>query len=288
MNRCFLCNGEKSHIIHKGVRDDPDIDVLKCEDCGLVRLSKITTDDSYYIRSQMRKDNSEENIKEILTVAKRDDLRRYDFIKDMIENKRYLDFGCGVGGVLRYSLSETKESYGVELEDDKRRAIEEEGIICYRNIDDALRSLDCCVDVVSMFHVLEHLQNPIQILEKIRQLLTMDGIVIIEIPNADDALISVYNCEAFKDFTYWSPHLYLYNNAAFCRLMKRAQYKILFLTQIQRYPLSNTLYWLSKGFPNGHKTWRMLSNEAIDKLYSEHLASLGIADTIMAVVKPVR
>ena len=40
MSGCFLCGSEKVKLIHKGVRDNPSIDVLKCEKCGLVRLSK--------------------------------------------------------------------------------------------------------------------------------------------------------------------------------------------------------------------------------------------------------
>ena len=54
MNTCRLCNGNAITLIHKGTRDRSDIDVLRCNDCGLVFLSKIATDDKFYMDSQMR------------------------------------------------------------------------------------------------------------------------------------------------------------------------------------------------------------------------------------------
>lgn len=97
--KCFLCGSSTFRIIHKGTRDCPDIDVLKCDDCGLVRLSKFMKDsESYYEKSQMRNHDTEESLEQIRVTAAIDDARRYEFIMRMAENKRVLDFGCGAGG----------------------------------------------------------------------------------------------------------------------------------------------------------------------------------------------
>ena len=99
MSNCFLCNSGSTHIIHKGVRDNPGINVLKCDNCGLVRLDKFIEDtNEYYHNSCMRSYDSEVSLKEIRSTAEVDDERRYRFIKRMIENRNYLDFGCGAGG----------------------------------------------------------------------------------------------------------------------------------------------------------------------------------------------
>lgn len=95
----------------------------------------------------------------------------------------------------------------------------------------------------------------------------------------------MYKCEKFAEFTYWESHLYLYNSTTFSMLMEKAGLKIRFLGQIQRYPLSNTMYWLAKGNPGGHKEWAMLSNERLDAEYESALVRLGIADTIISVVE---
>ena len=164
-------------------------------------------------------------------------------------------------------------------------ALQNEDIKCYSSLENAVQELKGGIDVVSLFHVLEHLENPIDYLSGLKDLLSEGGRMIIEVPNAADALLSLYESEVFADFTYWESHLYLYNNTTFAELMKQVGLKIQFLGQIQRYPLSNTLYWLAKRKPGGHKVWAMLSSERLDAEYESMLARLGIADTIIAVVE---
>ena len=110
MSNCFLCGSEKVKLIHKGVRDNPSINVIKCENCGLVRLSKfIAEPEVYYSSSKMRMGDMETNLKEILVTASVDDERRYKFISRIIENKAYLDFGCGAGGGTKACTKEGQE-----------------------------------------------------------------------------------------------------------------------------------------------------------------------------------
>lgn len=285
-NKCILCKSKDYSTIHKGVRGNTNIDVLKCSVCGLVRLSDFDSNtDEYYRSSGMRKDDIETSICEIRNLANKDDKRRIDFIKENIENKIYLDFGCGAGGVLQYARDIAKESYGIEIETRMVKTLNGEGIKCYDSLDCAKDDLFGSIDVISLFHVLEHLGNPIYYLQELKTLLSDKGIMIIEVPNADDALLSLYECEAFADFTYWESHIYLYNNTTFTQLIEKSGLKIRFLGQIQRYPLSNTMYWLSKGKPRGHKEWSMLSDETVDRAYENQLAKLGIADTIIAIVE---
>lgn len=281
---CFLCGSEKYRVIHRGVRGTPDIDVLKCDGCGLVRLSEFQTNDKYYQEAAMRRDDTEKNLKEIRTTARMDDKRRFHFCRRMIENKTVLDFGCGAGGGLNYFRQEAKEVYGVELEASMQKVLTAEGITCFPDIEHAVYGLPGKIDAVTLFHVLEHLPEPLDMLEKIKKLLSPEGIIIIEVPNAEDALLSLYQNEKFADFTYWEAHLFLYSNTTFRMLMDRAGLKVKFLGQVQRYPLSNTLHWLAEGKPGGHKTWAMLSNEDLDREYGRQMAQLGMADTIIAVV----
>ena len=286
MNKqCFLCGSNKFHIIHKGVRDNPSLDVLKCDDCGLVRLSEIVTDDTYYVNALMRENDTEEDLSQIRTTARPDDYRRYLFLRRLIENKTLLDFGCGAGGVLQFDKNEAKKVYGVELETTMYKELNKEGIRCFQTLEEAYSEIKGKIDVVTLFHVLEHLKDPIKILKGLKEVLSENGKIVIEVPNANDALLAVYENKCFSDFTYWESHLYLYDNITLKMLMDKAGLKVKFLTQIQRYPLSNTLYWLAKGKPGGHKIWSMLSNEILDREYENQLVKLGIADTLMAVVE---
>ena len=137
-------------------------------------------------------------------------------------------------------------------------------------------------DVITAFHVLEHLENPLTYLAEMKKHLVPSGMLLLEVPNADDALLKLYQSSAFADFTYWHCHVYLYTNATLAELAKQAGFKVVFIEQVQRYPLANHLHWLAKGKPGGHHVWTYLQDDALDKAYGDKLAGLGMADTIIA------
>lgn len=57
-----------------------------------------------------------------------------------------------------------------------------------------------------------------------------------------------------------------------------------FIKHIQRYPLSNHLYWLSQGKPGGHVKWgEFLDSKTLSNAYEAQLASLGATDTLIAI-----
>jgi len=44
-------------------------------------------------------------------------------------------------------------------------------------------------DVITLFHVLEHFDDPRAVLKQLKSMLAKGGIIVIEVPNADDALL---------------------------------------------------------------------------------------------------
>ena len=256
------------------------IDVLQCDNCGLVRLSEVMDEPDEFYRDSGMRDGCADSLEMLRLETKDDDERRFRFTEKMITNKRVLDFGCGDGGYLQRAKMVANEVCGVEMEVVVRKALQAEHFRCYESVAEVGQ-----VDVVTMFHVLEHLPNPIEVLNEIMEHVAPDGMVIVEVPNANDALLSLYHCDAFSDFTYWKCHLYLYTMDTLRQLVKKAGLRIKFMQQVQRYPLANHLYWLSKGKPGGHMKWAILNEKNLDKDYGDKLAKLGIADTIIAIIR---
>ena len=277
LDRCFLCDSAETKIVHKGVRGGDNIDVLQCLGCGLVRLSEVMEDiDLFYSESGMR-NKKVASLSELRLETMEDDERRYRFTKKMIFGKKVVDFGCGDGGYLLRARAIAHEVSGVEMERFVRDALRREGINCYEKICDI-----GIVDVVTMFHVLEHLPNPVNELKEISDHLISGGEIIIEVPNAEDALLSLYDSDKFADFTYWKCHIYLYTMETLKHLAEKVGLRVKFMRQVQRYPLSNHLHWLAKGKSGGHFEWSFLDDAELSRIYGTKLSELGIADTIIA------
>ena len=109
-----------------------------------------------------------------------------------------------------------------------------------------------------------------------------DGGLVIEVPSSDDVLLTFYEIDAFKRFTFWSQHLFLFNAETLRRLAVQARLRVISIQQFQRYPLSYHLHWLSRSKPDGHQHWSLLDIPAFSEAYAASMAAMGRCDTIIA------
>jgi len=277
---CYLCGSSDFKSRPGKVRDKEEIKVLECNECGLVFLDgdeHITED--HYQNSGMHDSNPD--YEKWLIDCKRDDCRRLDFLKAKITNKSILDFGCGIGGFLELATQFCKECYGLELELGLQENFSHRGLEVFSDYE-ALLNSGLKFDIITSFHVVEHLKDPSGILKNLSQLLNDGGEIIVEVPSSSDLLLTLYKSKPFQEFTYWSQHLFLFNPDTFRKLSQKTDLSLNWLKNIQRYPLSNHLYWLSNGLPGGHEKWSFLDSPKLTSAYEESLAALGITDTIIA------
>ena len=275
---CYLCRSSK-YIIRPGtVRDNNKLKVLECSECGLVFLSSFKhIEPTFYEESKMHVKEKIFEINDWVRESHFDDERRYNDLKYYLKNRSVLDFGCGAGGFLKYAKNISKCAEGIEVEKRLFAYYKKNGLTVYNTLSEVKNQYD----LITLFHVLEHFSDPIDLLVQLKQKLKRNGQIIIEVPNSNDALLTFYKSKAFSEFTYWSCHLFLFNNKTLVQVAERAGLKMTYVKQIQRYPLSNHLYWLVYGKPNGHEVWHHLNSHDIVKAYESSLQSLGICDTII-------
>ena len=139
--------------------------------------------------------------------------------------------------------------------------------------------------MITAFHVVEHLKDPREIIQQLLSKLNPQGRLVIEVPNSDDALLTLYECNNFQKFTYWSPHLYLFNMNTLAKLAEQTGCKVLSVQQHQRYPLSNHLYWLSYGLPGGHQNFNFIDSDLLNQAYKNSLAAVERCDTLIAYLE---
>lgn len=289
--KCLICGKEKFTCVHEGTRDIPTINVMKCQECGMVMLdSQVANTEENYSDGGMMKDAysakddalaADMSWEQWIASTSEDDDRRTGILKDMCRGKDVLEFGCGNGGFLRRIGQYSKSVVGIELMDDARKRIADEGISVYKYSHEC----DKQYDVICLFMVIEHLNNPDKILAQLKPLLKPGGVIICDTPNAEDALISKYSCRAFEDFTYWSEHVYLYNSDTLRKLFEKNGFIIIKNTLMQRYGLANHLYWLSQGRPGGHVRWHEYDNSELNKRYAQCLIDHKIADTLWIICR---
>ena len=283
-SKCYLCKSKKNFIRPGSVRDNKKLKIFECITCGLVYLSSTKhIKKSHYENSGMH-NGKKPNVKNWLKENQPDDLRRYKFLKKIITNKKILDFGCGAGGFIELALKSAKQVNGIELDKAVQDSFFKRNLKVYSNYKDALQSLKKW-DVITAFHVVEHLSDPIKEISKLSKLLNKNGKIFIEVPNSEDALLTLYKNKAFQNFTYWSQHLYLFNINNLKDIAKKTNLKVEWTKYVQRYSLSNHLYWLANGRPGGHKIWNFLQNKLLNQNYEKQLSSHGITDTIMICLK---
>ena len=281
--KCYLCGGKEFFYRKGSVRDNKKIKVIECKKCSLVSLDSTNHISSrHYQEGGMHDDNNK--FDDWFKDSEKDDLRRFNFFKEKIKSKSILDFGCGAGGFLIKAKTIANTVEGVELEESLKKHFKENDLIVWPSLEELIIKKEIKFDLITAFHVFEHLAEPITILKNLSKLLTREGEIIIEVPSSDDALLTLYQNEEFSNFTYWSQHLYLFNNKTMEDLIKKSRLKLNWIKQIQRYPLSNHLYWLSKGKPGGQKIWTFFEDKELNDNYCKTLASIGKCDTILVSV----
>ena len=273
--QCYLCGSERYFRREGKVRDNPSIEILECESCGLVFLSEQSTSDEFYAQGGMHNQQQVYELtgrKDFINDMYKFNRSRLEFVLDSLIGKDIVDFGSGYGGFLIQAKPFAKSVLGIELESQVKPVYERYGIPLASSLEEAFAIAQSCqaqqqnhpdkttsgggnYDLLTAFHVIEHLADPIGILRQLASLLKDNGKMIIEVPNANDALLTIYKNKAFSEFTYWSPHLYLYNPHTLRKLGQKAGLAVDFVKCVQRYPLSNTLHWLSNGLPAGQKIW---------------------------------
>ena len=206
-----------------------------------------------------------------------DDKRRVLQHNKFLKNKKILDFGCGWGGFLKKTVK-AKSLTGVELRKECIFYIKKN--IKKIVVSDNLNNLNEKYDIITMFHVLEHIPYQVKTLKKLKKKLTKNGKIIIEVPSAEDFLLKL---KEFKKFTFWSEHLMLHTENSLRKILEVSGFKKINIKYYQRYNFSNHLGWFIKRMPGGHNSYKNISDAKINKEYSDYLIRRKSTDTLIAI-----
>lgn len=253
LDRCPVCHSDKiNHIITAKdfLVSSEEFPISGCQECGL-RFTNPRPDDSqlarYYDSNEYisHSDEGSTLVGILYKIARTFTLRRKrKLIEKLSKNKRLLDVGCGTGHFLNYCQEYGWLINGVEPNEMARKQAEAKtNIIIQKNLSEIVNT---SYEVITLWHVLEHLPNLEQTMNQLKSLLAPGGVLIIAVPNFE-----AYEASVFKEFwaAYDVPrHLYHFNRNAVERLANNHGLKIAII-----YPMKLDSYYISL-LSNKHKT----------------------------------
>ena len=145
-----------------------------------------------------------------------------DFIEQTkpIKDQRLLEVACGQGEFLSETIKHNpKISIGV----DPSAYMIDKGVLHLQNVlfdETYLKHMAYPADILINRHMIEHIQNPLEMLRLFRCALADDGILYLETPRLDWILEN----RVFFDFPY--EHCSYYSDAFIARLLKMAGFEI--------------------------------------------------------------
>lgn len=267
----------KNCSIISPITRDKKINVFLDKKSGVIFLEKYVRHEKYY---ESDRNMSKKNILKYMSSLNSDDKRRYHQFKSILKGKKILDYGCEFGGFLK-NINNSKKLNGLEINRNCIKFLKEN--IKKINIVKNLENNKTKFDVITMFHVLEHMPNQIEILKKLRDNLKKNGKLIIEVPSASDLLISLEDLKSFKKFTFWSEHIILHTKDSLKKFLKASGYKKIKVMNFQRYNLNNHLGWFLKNRPGGHFFFKGFFDEKLNKEYRDFLVRKNKTDTLIAI-----
>ncbi len=264
---------------------DGNIKVLKDKKTGVIFIPKYRSKIKNYYQQQTEnlfliKYAAKIRKKDVQLTEMNDEIRRFKYLKNKIKNKSLLDFGCGKGKFIKLAKKNTKNIAGLEISKQLVNYLSKKFKI-YEDID----KIDQKFDIITLFHVLEHIPNQIETLKKLKNLINKNGKLIIEVPHANDLLL---NLKVFRNFTLWSEHLVLHTKLSLTKYLNTAGFKIYNINFVQRYNFLNHLKWFVEGKPEGHVTNQMLYDKDIVETYNNFLVKNKITDTLLVEARPYK
>jgi 2-polyprenyl-3-methyl-5-hydroxy-6-metoxy-1,4-benzoquinol methylase len=208
---CNLCGHNRCRVVEKG---ESPFQVLTCRNCGLVFVHphpktddlKVHYGENYYSEWI----NQQKNLRTRMWESRLKKIQKHR------PRGKLLDVGCGEGLFLKLAQANGWEISGTELSAFASKYAAETlktDVFCGGLHEAALA--ENSFDVVTMWHVLEHVENPRSYLTEVHRLLKPNGILVVAVPNVDNLLMKlaykIIKRRSLKLFSINAKEIHLYH-----------------------------------------------------------------------------
>lgn len=140
------------------------------------------------------------------------------------EEKKLLDIGCGTGDFLQTAQKNDWTVSGIEPNQQAKNIANKKTNESVFDVDQLLKFDADSFDVITLWHVLEHLPNLDEQIATFKKLLKPNGTLVIAVPNYKS-----YDAQYYKQF--WAAfdvprHLWHFNKASVSNLVSKQSFKV--------------------------------------------------------------
>jgi 2-polyprenyl-3-methyl-5-hydroxy-6-metoxy-1,4-benzoquinol methylase len=263
---CPICNGTTFDLFDRCsdfTTSKEEFSIVKCRGCNFLitnprpdanSIGKYYKSDSYISHTN----SSKTLIDKLYKVVRAFTLRwKLNLVNAQKPVGKILDYGCGTGEFLATCKRANWDCYGVEPSAEARKkATEFTNLPITRSLNEMDQTK---FDIITLWHVLEHIDNLNEKLSELKSFLKEDGIIFIAVPNHESLDAKIYT-------SYWAGydvprHLWHFSQENIKRLftshqlhltkvipMKQDSFYVSILSEKYRYPNRNSLLNLMKGF----------------------------------------
>lgn len=291
--------------LHTGdVLDTVDsISVIECTSCGFKHIDPLPTDaeleqlyeEEFYATERPRYfSDAEEDLAWWMATYR----NYFSLLESNTEGRRILDIGSGPGYFLRAGMERGWDVLGIEPSSDACAYAREKGVPVVQDFFSYERAKEHGLfDVVHASMVLEHVPNPIQMIEDMKKMLRPGGIIAIFSPNDYTPFQKVLR--EGKQFPPWwvvpTHHLNYFNVASLQALLTRMGTQV--VDTISTFPMEFFLlagrnYIEDGSLGRGAHHMRTSFEESLyegdpallNSIY-RHLATIGVGREVMIIAK---
>lgn len=260
--KCLLCGNETGYNLIKMRTRNSEHNIVACTECGLQQLYPLPSleeDKKHYDLNPHDKEITPNfNIEDIYKKFEWQNRYRVNYLQKDIKIQKdwkILDYGCGYGFLIEILKESGYHVEGLEISADRLEVIKKrqgslDDIYTYNFLDEKENipiELQEKFDLVTSFHLIEHITSPVYFLKKIQSLIKKDGYILLELPNIENTLMDL--SPEFNDFNYIRDHVAYYSPKLIRRVVEEAGFDVIAQKGVQMYGLLNYMNWVINGTP---------------------------------------
>ncbi len=254
---CFLCGRRDLTVLTTELRHGPGR-VLHCPDCALGILERADAtgaDLRAYYDGEYRKHHGPTpgrpaDYRDIFEAHVDYQQQRLAMLAPYLHgDARVLEIGCSTGHLLCHLHERAGEAVGFDLDSGAAAfARDELGLTTHSGTLAGSGLPRNAFDLVIAIQTLEHIDDPIAACRTFAGYVRPGGTLVVEVPNLDDPLLSLYDVPRYRRFYYHKAHLWYFSAASLAAVMARAGIDGE-VTYAQDYNLLNHLHWVLRDEP---------------------------------------